>query len=285
MRPRGKCFDGSDSMFRTQQDMVKRAGHAVWLNEFTPAVLEYLAFVNRLMQTLCELDICCVLVNAYPAYIAGVLSVFSTGGIRLSLLYIARTDSPIVDNIYKNVPSFQVGPFTFALSASQDKDINPDYNVYALIFGEDTVELLIGLVDVTDNCGSRSSINLMEFMWESTIIFAFTKYWIVCVPLDSPKVLYLLHHGTSSVGWTQDALCRPCFGTIGIESTLSYPSVRTRARAGVMCVSDNPHLCEVWSPTRYSTLLIILLNSRSPLRLFMITILGLPRRKPFPSTG
>jgi len=86
--------------------MVKREGHAVWLNEFTPARLEYLAFVNHLMQTLCEFDICCALVNAYPAYIAGVLSVFSTGGIRSSLLYIARTDSPIVDNIYNNVPSF-----------------------------------------------------------------------------------------------------------------------------------------------------------------------------------
>jgi len=192
--------------------MVKRAGHAVWLNEFTQARLEYFAFVNRLMQTLCELDIFCALVNAYPANIAGVLSVFSTGGIRLSLLYIARTDSPFIDNIYNNVPSFQVGPFTFALSDSEENEINPDYNVYSLTFGEDTVELLIELVDVTANYGSRSSINLMEFLWKSTLIFAFTTYGIVCVPLDSPKVIYLRHHGTASGGWTQDALCRPCFG-------------------------------------------------------------------------
>ena len=69
---------------------------------------------------------------------------------------------------------------------------------------------MIGLVDVTDNCGSRSSINLMAFLWECTIIFAFTKYGIV--PLASPKVLYLRHHGTSSGGWTQDVLCKPCLG-------------------------------------------------------------------------
>jgi len=124
---------------------------------------------------------------------------FSTGGIGLSLLYIARTDSPIIDNIYNNVPSLQVGHFTFALSASEENDINSDYKVYALPFGEDTVELLIGLVDVTDNCDSRSSINLMEFMWESTLIFAFTKYGIVCVPLDSRKFLYFRHHGTARV--------------------------------------------------------------------------------------
>ena len=94
MRPRWRCFDGSDSRFRTQHDLVKRAGHAVWFTEFTPARLEHLGFVNRLLQTFCEQDIWCALVNAYPAYVAGVLSVFSTGGMRLSLLYIARTDSP-----------------------------------------------------------------------------------------------------------------------------------------------------------------------------------------------
>jgi len=77
MRPRGRLFDGSDSLFTTQQDLVKRAVHAMWLTEFTPARLD---FVNRLLQTFCELDICCALANAYPAYIAGVLSVYSTWG-------------------------------------------------------------------------------------------------------------------------------------------------------------------------------------------------------------
>jgi len=57
MRPRGICFDGSDSLFKTHQDLVKRAGHAVWFSEFTPARPDHLGFVNRLLQTLCELDI------------------------------------------------------------------------------------------------------------------------------------------------------------------------------------------------------------------------------------
>ena len=67
MKLRGKVFDGPDSLFTTQQELVKRAGHAVWLTEFTPTRLDHLGFVNRLLQTLCELDICCALVNAYPA--------------------------------------------------------------------------------------------------------------------------------------------------------------------------------------------------------------------------
>jgi len=100
----------------------------MWITEFTPVRLD---FVNRLLQTNCELDICGVLVNAYPAYIAGDLSVFSTGGTRLSLLYIARVDSPILDNIYK-VPSFQIGTFTFVLTDPERFDDFNDYSVYAI---------------------------------------------------------------------------------------------------------------------------------------------------------
>ena len=64
MRLGGRICDGSGSMFRTQQDLVKRVGHAVWLTEFTPARIEHLGFVNRLLHTFCELDICCALVIA-----------------------------------------------------------------------------------------------------------------------------------------------------------------------------------------------------------------------------
>ena len=97
IRRRGRCCDGSDSLFRTQLDLKKCAGHAVWLTEFTPTRLDHLGFVNRLKQTFCELDICCAIVNAYPTYIACALGAYSTGG----TLYIARVDSPILENIYK----------------------------------------------------------------------------------------------------------------------------------------------------------------------------------------
>jgi len=128
MGHRGKRFDGSDSLFRTQQDLMKRAGHTMCLTEFTPARLDHLSFVNRLLQTFCELDICCALVNVYPAYIAGALSVYSTGGNVVSLLYIARTDSTILDNIYK-LPSFQIGPLTFTRTALELFANYRDYSV------------------------------------------------------------------------------------------------------------------------------------------------------------
>ena len=52
MRPKGKVFDGSDSLYATQQGLVKNniAGHALGLTHFTPARLDHLGFVNRLLK-------------------------------------------------------------------------------------------------------------------------------------------------------------------------------------------------------------------------------------------
>jgi len=115
--------------------MLKRAGHAEWLNEFTPARMEYLGFVNRLMQTFCELDICCSLVNTYPAYIAGVFSLFSPGGGKIRLLYYARVDSPMRETIYNKVPSFQIGLLSFTLTEAERYEEFPHYSVFAISQG------------------------------------------------------------------------------------------------------------------------------------------------------
>jgi len=74
MRHLGIPFDGSDILFPNQQTLVTDVGHAVWLPHFTPTRLERLQFVYRLLQTFCELDICCTITGTYPAYIAGVLT-------------------------------------------------------------------------------------------------------------------------------------------------------------------------------------------------------------------
>jgi len=113
MRLRGRIFDGSDSLCTIHQVLVKHVGHAVLFTEFTPAKIYHLGFVNRLLHTFCEVDICCALVNAYPSYIAGFISVFSAGGTRLSLLYIARINFHILDNICN-----RYHPFNLALSRS-----------------------------------------------------------------------------------------------------------------------------------------------------------------------
>jgi len=47
-------------------------------------------------------------------------------------------------------------------------------------------------------------------MWENACIFAFKMYAITCVPLDTPTVFYLHHHGAASGGCTPDFLCEEC---------------------------------------------------------------------------
>jgi len=173
LRPRGKRYDRSDSLFTNQEDLVKRAGHAVCLTEFTPARLDHLGFVNRLLQTFCEIDICCAHVNTYSAYIAGALSMYSTGGNTISQLYIARGYSPILDNIYNKLSSFQIGPFTLARTTSGQYANYRDYSMFANTKWDVTVQFPLGVVDVTTTCGSKSNINLLEFLWDTTAIFAF----------------------------------------------------------------------------------------------------------------
>jgi len=114
MRPRGRCFNGSDRMLTTQKDLVNLAGNAVWFTEFTPVRLDYLDFVKRLLRTFCEIDICCALVNAYPAYIAGTVYVCSVGELALGVLYFAKFNSTLLDHFYLNDSYFLVGPFSFA---------------------------------------------------------------------------------------------------------------------------------------------------------------------------
>jgi len=88
----------------------------------------------------------------------------------------------------------------------------PDYSVFEITQGEETVRVLIVVLDtVTVIYGSQSCINFLEFLCDNTLIFAFLKYGIVCVPLVSPTVLYLSHHRATSGGWTQSSLCTPCF--------------------------------------------------------------------------
>jgi len=72
------------------------------------------------LKTFCALDICCALVGTYPAYIAGVLSSHYIDRLRLNQLYIARTDSPILDNIYRKFPTFEMGHFRFRITAEDE---------------------------------------------------------------------------------------------------------------------------------------------------------------------
>jgi len=125
-------------------------------------------------------------------------------------LFIARTDSSIFDNIYRKLPTFGIGPFRFRITAEEEYTDYPDYSVYEITHDGVTVPFLLAIVNISVHGGSKSSINLPEFMCEKACIFTFKMYATVCVPLDTPTVLYLHHHVATSGGWTPDSLCKGC---------------------------------------------------------------------------
>ena len=99
-------------------------------------------------------------------------------------------------------------------------------------------------------CGSKSNINLTEFMWENASIFAFKMYGIVCVPLDTPTVLYLHHHAATSGGWTPDYLCKVCLNEFQpILRPFICDSSSTRSCRYNVCVRQAPSLRSLASYT------------------------------------
>lgn len=165
MKPHGIPFDGSDSLFQTQQSLVTEMGHAVWLQQFTPARLDHLSFVHQLLQTFCALDICCTITGTYPAYIAGVLASFYNTSPCIGGLHIARTSSSILENFYRKVETFEIEPFQFQITARQEYDAFPDFSTYKITFENVTLAFTVTIIDVETfhgepvYCGSKSNIN------------------------------------------------------------------------------------------------------------------------------
>ena len=178
-------------IFETHECLVNSVGHALWLTHFTPARRNHLGFVNLLLKEFCSLEICCALFGTYPANIVGVLSSHYIDELRLSQLSIARTDSPILEKIYRKFPNFIIGTYKFHLNAEDDEYASfPDYSVYEITHDGVTVPFLITVIDVAVQCRSKSNINLAEFIWENAGIFAFKMYGTVrhaYGPLPTPS--------------------------------------------------------------------------------------------------
>jgi len=169
-----------------------------------------------LLQTFCELDICCTITGTYPAYIAGVLASFYNIAPCIGRLHIARTSPSILDNFYRKAETFVIEPFQFRIMERQEYDAFPEFSNYEITFENVTLAFSVRIIDVStfngrsEYCGSKSNINFSEFIWEYMCCFAVKLYSIVCVPFNTPTVLYLQHHRSNSEGWESVAVCNDC---------------------------------------------------------------------------
>ena len=203
---------------------------------FHPTRSEHLHFVNRLLKTFCELDICCTVTGTYPAYIAGALTSYYYTRPVIGTLYIARTTSMLMDNIYRKAYAFEICDFQFVRNDWLINENFPDQSIYAITLEDVTVNFSLTVVDVSVPCGSKSSINFTQFVWDYICSFTFKMYAIVCVPFDTPRALYLHHHRATSDGWKSCNYCGDC--SKDFERIIN-PFVGN-------CTSDPSCQCPVW---------------------------------------
>ena len=110
MRPVGKVFDGSTSLFDTQRVLCNSIGHAIWLPHFARVRHDHLHFVQALLQEFCWLGICSALTGLYLSYIAGMLDRHCMGDdFFICHLYIAKSTSTILGPLLQKPTEFTIG--------------------------------------------------------------------------------------------------------------------------------------------------------------------------------
>jgi hypothetical protein len=71
---------------------------------------------------------------------------------------------------------------------------------YEITLEDISVPFQIVAIDTSKECGPRSNLNFVDFVWNYLILLKFKKYAIVTVTFDTPKILYLKHHRAASEG-------------------------------------------------------------------------------------
>jgi hypothetical protein len=148
--------------------------------------------------------LCCAISGTFPTYVAGILNSY-----HVIALSIARTSSTTAFDCLskKNVTREQIGPFKLEFR----EENNEDFMHCEITLGDISLPFNIIIVDTTKECGPRSNLNYVEFLWNHMVLLQFKKYAIVAVPFEIPTIFYLKHYRATSEGWKTSLLCEICF--------------------------------------------------------------------------
>jgi hypothetical protein len=112
--------------------------------------------------------------------------------------------------LLKKSTKFTIGFFNFQFGARGAFERYADCSAYDISYEGETLTFYLVLVDATVDCSPRTCLNFVEFIWDNIKTFAFIKYAIVCIPLETPKILFLRHYRAASHGWRTHNLCAAC---------------------------------------------------------------------------
>jgi hypothetical protein len=161
----GVTFDGATFLTDTHDIVQARAGASIWIPEFSPAVLRSLRIlVQRVLWLLHDHGLCCAIAGEFPAYLAGKI-VTQPELLRVYVAYNAQTESPDIDvMLQKNrTNSFIYTDVKYKYEHSFSTPCNTI--CYTARFKEVCLAVKIKCVDSTVQCGPRSSLNFLHFLW------------------------------------------------------------------------------------------------------------------------
>ena len=87
-----------------------------------------------------------------------------------------------------------IGFFSFQFRSRGAFECYADFSANDISYEGVALTFHLVLVDATVDCSPRASLNFVQFIWNNIKTFAFIKYAIVCVPLETPKILFLRHY-------------------------------------------------------------------------------------------
>jgi len=93
--------------------------------------------------------------------------------------------------------NFTIGPFTFKLRGEE----NTSFINYEITHEDISIPFQIVAIDTSKECGPRSNLNFVDFIWNYLVLLKFKLYATVVILFDTPRILYLKHHRAASEGW------------------------------------------------------------------------------------
>lgn len=166
-------------------------------------------------------------------------------------------------------------------SYTKETEIFHDYSTYEITYENVSLPFRLVLVDASMNIGPRSCTSFAEIIWENIKTFAFQYYANVCVPLDTPTVLYLHHYRSTIDSWKTNDPCEDFFSEI-ISLQSESSSTTTFSKSCKLCLRQPPTL-EIWLRIRSSISLSIYQSSHLQVERYLTSMFMRQNRLFFPS--
>jgi len=125
---------------------------------------------------------CCALRRLYTAYVAVILDWHCMEDDFSMSFILCQKHFHHLRSPPPKTTEFQIRYFDFRFRSRGAID---DFSAYEFSYVGVTLTFHLVLVDATVDCCPRACINFMDFFWDNIKTFAFIKYAIVCVPLDT----------------------------------------------------------------------------------------------------